>query len=500
MQLRLLEGQESDFVSMVNTADLELAVEAAQQRVLKIQAKLHRWARDDPHQRFDDLFNLVADPGFLLAAWDRVRGNKGARTAGVDGHTAASIEVWHGVGEFLDGLRSSLQDRSFRPLPVRERMIPKTGGKLRRLGIPTVADRVVQASLKLVLEPIFEADFHPCSYGFRPKRRAHDAVAEVHYLATRPRCYEWIVEGDIKACFDEIDHAALMGRVRSRIGDRRVLGLVKAFLKAGVLSEDRALLETTAGTPQGGILSPLLANVALSVLDEFISARPGGPSSGKAERERRLRHGRANFRLVRYADDWCLMVKGTRADAEALREQIAEVLATMGLRLSEEKTLITHIEEGLDFLGWRIQRHRKQGTNKHYVYVYPSKKAVKAVRRKVKDMCRQVGVNQPLDELLRRLNPMLRGWCAYFRPGVSSAVFSYLSHYAWQTVWRWLRRKHPKATVAELRRLHCGGRWWPAAGNRELFDPEKIGTTRYRYRGRAIPSPWPPADEEPNAA
>jgi RNA-directed DNA polymerase len=480
----------------VNTDELEHAVYEAERRVLKIQTKLHRWARDDPHRRFDDLFNLVADPGFLLVAWDRVRGNKGARTAGVDGQTATSIQVLHGVEEFLDGLRSSLKDRSFQPLPVRERMIPKTGGKLRRLGIPTVADRVVQASLKLVLEPIFEADFLPCSYGFRPKCRAHDAVAEVRYLATRPRCYEWVVEGDIKACFDEIDHTALMGRVRSRIGDKRVLGLIKAFLKAGILTEDRLLEETTAGAPQGGILSPLLANVALSVLDEFIAQTPGGPSSGAVERARRLRQGRPNFRLVRYADDWCLMVRGTRADAEALRDQIAEVLATMGLRLSEDKTLVTHIDEGLDFLGWRIQRHRKQGTSRHYVYVYPARKAVQAAKRKVKTLCRQVGPNQSLDDLLRRLNPMLRGWCGYFKPGVSSSVFSYLSHYAWQTVWRWLRRKHRRASIAELRHRYCSGGWWPASQHREMFHPEKVSTTRYRYRGSVIPSPWPTTDKD----
>ena len=295
-------------------------------------------------------------------------------------------------------------------------MIPKAGGKLRRLGIPTVADRVVQASLKLVLEPIFEADFLPCSYGFRPKRRAHDAVAEVRFFATRPRCYEWIVEGDIKACFDEISHPALMDRVRRRVGDKRVLALVKAFLKAGILTEERHLEDTTAGTPQGGILSPLLANVALSVLDEYIARAPGGPSTGKTERARRLRHGLPNFRLVRYADDWCLMVKGTRADAEALQEQIAVVLATMGLRLSPDKTLITHIDEGLDFLGWRIQRHRKRGTSRYYVYTYPSKKAVQAAMRKVKTMCRQVSTNQPLDDLLRRLNATLRGWAGLF-PG-----------------------------------------------------------------------------------
>ena len=186
--------------TLVNTGELEAATYAASRRVLGIQAKLHRWARDDPHRRFDDLFNLVADPAFLLLAWDRVRHNKGAKTAGVDGQSAYYVQAVAGVEEFLDRLRVSLKDRSFRPVPVRERMIPKAGGKQRRLGIATVTDRVVQASLTLVLEPILEADFLPCSYGFRPGRRAHDAIAEARYLAARS--YEWIVEGDITACLD----------------------------------------------------------------------------------------------------------------------------------------------------------------------------------------------------------------------------------------------------------------------------------------------------------
>ncbi|HTR68943.1 MAG TPA: group II intron reverse transcriptase/maturase [Mycobacteriales bacterium] len=475
----------------MNIDDSGSVLGQAEARVLGIQTKLHGWARDDRHEKFDDLFNLVADPAFLRVAWERVRGNRGARTAGVDGVTASSVvAAAGGVDEFLDALRVSLRDRSFQPLPVRERMIPKAGGKVRRLGIATVTDRVVQASLKLVLEPIFEADFLPCSYGFRPKRRTHDAVAEVRYLASRPRCYEWVVEGDITACFDEISHPALMGRMRARIEDRRVLSLVKAFLTSGILGEDRQLRDTTAGTPQGSILSPLLSNVALSVLDEHIASIPGGPSSGPAERARRLRQGQPNFRLVRYADDWCLMVKGTREDAEALRQEIADVLAPMGLRLSEAKTLVTHIDEGLDFLGWRIQRHRKRGTDRHYVYVYPSRKALRNVMVKVKTTCRRVGTGQPLDVLLRRLNPALRGWCGYFKVGVSSATFNYLSHYTWTTVWRWLRRKHRKSTWKQLRRQYCNGGWWPATNDAELFDPQAVTTNWYRYRGSIIPSPW----------
>ncbi len=224
----------------------------AERRVLEIQTKLHRWANDDPHRGFNDLYNLVADPAFLLVAWDRVRHNKGAKTAGVDGQTAYYVEAVRTVEGFLGELRTQLKDRSFTPVPVRERMIPKPGGKKkRRLGIATVTDRVVQASLKLVLEPIFEADFLPCSYGFRPNRRTHDAVAEVHHFASRS--YEWIVEGDIKACFDEISHSAVMDRVRQRVGDKRVLALVKAFLKAGILGEDGRLRDNNTGTPQGGI-------------------------------------------------------------------------------------------------------------------------------------------------------------------------------------------------------------------------------------------------------
>ena len=475
----------------MNTDELEHALLVAERRVLEIQTKLHRWASDDPHRRFDDLFNLVADPGFLLVAWDRVRGNKGAGTAGVDGQTAYYVAAEVGVEVFLDRLRAEIKDRSFRPLPARERMIPKPGTtKRRRLGISTVRDRVVQASLKLVLEPIFEADFLPCSYGFRPNRRAHDAVAEVRHFTSRT--YEWVVEGDIQSCFDEISHSALLGRVRARVGDKRVLALVKAFLKAGILDEDHLLRETDAGTPQGSILSPLLSNVALSVLDEYIAQAPGGPGASRNDRLTRRRHGLPNYRLSRYADDWCLVVSGTKADAEALREEIAGVLSTMGLRLSEEKTLITHIDEGLDFLGWHIQRRRKRGTNRRYVYTYPSRKALKAVTGKVKARCRQ-NTNLPLETLLRQLNPVLRGWTAYFRPGVSSIAFGYLRAFTWRQVVRWLRRKHPGITWKELRRRFCINGWWPADGDVIMFNPGAVRTTRYRYRGAKIPSPWPSA-------
>ena len=188
---------------------------------------------------------------------------------------------------------------------------------------------------------------------------------------------------------------------------------------------------------------------------------------------------------------WSL--RAPAATPKPCKEKITTVLAGMGLRLSPDKTLITHIDQGLDFLGWRIQRHRKRGSNRHYVYTYPAKKALRAVTGKVKTLCRQVGTDQSLDALLLRLNPVVRGWCGYFRPGVSYATFAYLGHYLWLRVWHWLRRKHPKATWKDIRRRYFRGGSWPASHNRVLLNPTTVGTSRYRYRGAAIPTPWPAA-------
>ena len=461
-------------------------VEVAWGRVLGIQTKLHQWATGDADRRFNDLYNLVCDPAFLVVAWDRVRGNRGARSAGVDGQTARYIEAVRGRDLFLGDLRAELKARTFMPLPVRERMIPKAGGKLRRLGIPTVRDRVAQAALKLVLEPIFEADFQPVSYGFRPRRRAQDAIAEIHHFTSRS--YEWVVEGDITACFDEIDHTALMGRVRRRVGDKRVLGLVKAFLKAGILTEDGAERDTITGTPQGGILSPLLANIALSVLDDHFVAAWEAMGQTSAQRQWRRRQGLATYRLVRYADDWVLMVAGTQAHAEALRDEAAAVLAPMGLRLSEEKTRIVHIDEGFDFLGFRIQRHTKRGTAKRYVYTYPSKKALASIKARVRGLTRGA-TDQSLATIVHRLNPVLRGWTSYFRHGVSKATFSYLRAFTWQRVVCWLRHKHHRANWKWLRRHYLPG-WWPRDGETELFNPGGVVVSRYAYRAARIPTPW----------
>lgn len=414
-------------------------------------------------------------------------GNKGARTAGVDGESARQVESRRGgVAAFLDDLRADLKARTFAPLPVRERMIPKRGGKLRRLGIPTVRDRVVQAALKLVLEPIFEADFRPCSYGFRPKRRAQDAIAEIHYFGSRS--YEWVLDADIQACFDEISHSALLDRVRTRIGDRRVLALVKAFLKAGILTELGEREDTLTGTPQGGILSPVLANVALSVLDDyFVEAWQATGTS--TQRYLRRKRGGHTWRLVRYADDFVAMVSGTREHVEALRDELAGVLAPMGLRLSEAKTRIAHIDEGFDFLGFRVQRRRKRGTSKRCVYTYPSKRSLDNVKTKVRALTYRSSPIPPRVALVR-VNAVLRGWCNYFRHGVSKATFSYLDSFAWRRVTGWLRRRHGGLSWKVLRRRFCRNGWNVTIDGITLFKPQSVPVTRYRWRAGHIPTPW----------
>jgi RNA-directed DNA polymerase len=464
-------------------------------RVAGMQAKLHRWAVADPGRRFDDLFNFVYDPATLMVAFARVAGNRGARTAGVDGLTAADVEAQIGVPGFLDDLRAQLKTGAFWPLPVRERTIPKPGGsgKVRRLGIPVIADRVVQAALKLVLEPIFEADFAPVSYGFRPKRRAQDAIAEIHQFGSKG--YRWVLDADIQACFDEIDHTALMGRVRQRIKDKRVLALVKAFLKAGVLTELGERQDTHTGTPQGGIVSPLLANIALAVLDEHLHGpwKPGGTMSTDGRRAGRRAKGLPTWRLVRYCDDFVVLINGAEGDAVALREDVAGVLATVGLQLSPAKTHVAHLSEGFDFLGFHIQWRRKRGTSKWYVYTFIADRPIRSVKAKIRALTRRTS-QQDLEYVLTGLNMVMHGWANDFRHAVAKNTFSMLDHFAWWRVIRMLRERHHwRWKDARERFTTLTGRWLPiSAGETELQRIAAIPVTRYRYRGSKIPNPWVP--------
>lgn len=465
----------------------------AQERVLHFQRKLHEWASNDDQRRFCDLWNLVCDPATLVVAWSRVSRNRGSRTAGVDAATRRHVEA-RGVEQFLRELREELRAGTFRPLPVRERMIPKRDGRKRRLGIPTLKDRVVQMALKLVMEPIFESDFYPSSYAYRPGRRAQDAIAEIHLFTTHS--YEWIVETDVEACFDRLPHCLIGDEVRRRIADKRLLLLVRAFLKAGVMTETGRFERTVTGTPQGGIASPMLANIALSALDRQYRADWREVDRYHAQRKYLHSRGIATRRLVRYADDLVLMVHGTREQAGAALEQLAGRVEALGLQLKAEKTAITHIDEGFVFLGQRIVRRPKG--HKRYVYTFVSNEALASARRKVKALTGRSTTNLELSELIAALNPVLRGWANYFRHAAAKRTFDYLGYYAWWRVGRWLRKKHPRMTWKQIARRHTSNGTFQQKGI-ALFNPGSVSVTRYRYRGARIPNPWAiPATADPS--
>jgi RNA-directed DNA polymerase len=461
-------------------------VDQAEERVLGWQTRLHRWAVQDDQARFGDLFNLVCDPATLLVAWERVKRNRGSRTAGVDGQTRKQVEQI-GVDGVLAKLREELKSGTYHPLPARERLIPKRSGKLRSLGISALRDRIVQTATKLVLEPIFEADFCPTSYGFRPGRRAQDAIGEVRFFINPPRSYEWVIEGDVEDCFGQIHQGLLMEQVRRRVTDKRVLALIRLFLAAGVMRELGSVTATPSGTPQGSSLSPLLSNIALSVLDRHFEA--AWVARTQTQRWRDRAKGLPSYRMVRFADDFVVLVHGTEAQAHALKEQAAEFMREqMRLTLSPEKTHVTHVDDGFDLLGFRIVRAPWQGS-KRVAYAFPSKRALREIMHRIKTLTNRSTLNLSLDQLIHALNPILRGWANYHRHNAAKRCFAYLSHYLWWRVIRWLRKKYPRLTWKQIRR-RCWGRHWTSREGTRLAWPAEVPVTRYRYRGHQIPSPW----------
>jgi RNA-directed DNA polymerase len=399
----------------------------------------------------------------------------------------------------LEQLRCSLKDGSFTALPVKQAVIPKKNGKVRYLGIPTLRDRVAQMALNLILEPIFEVDFYPSSYGYRPGRRAQDAIAEIHRFTSKPSNYEWVVEGDITACFDNVDHHVLMDLVAERIKDRKVLRLVSVFLRAGVVERHGGFAETLTGTPQGGVASPLLANIYLSALDRHFSRIWDSEMTPGWRKQQRRRRGLPNFRLVRYADDFVVLVHGTKSQAEALKEEIGQLLASrLKMTLSVDKTHITHIDDGFVFLGFHIQA-KTRGDRRRIVLTIPAKPALASVMRKIKKLTAQGTTSLSLAEVLWTVNPVLRGWAAYFRYGASKKTFSYLGWYAWWRMILWIRRKHPKLTWKQLRRRYYGADRITEDGL-VLYNPAKMPVKRYRFRGAQISTPYNIDEVDPTGA
>jgi RNA-directed DNA polymerase len=386
-------------------------------KVRKLQRSLYRTAKSQPERRFTLLYDKVCRHDVLWEAWRRVASRGGA--AGADDVAIEEVKEY-GAERFVRELEQELVCGTYRASAVRRVHIPKPGqpGKTRPLGIPTVKDRVVQMAVKLVIEPLFEADFRPCSYGFRPKKATRMALKEIHEGLSGG--FEHVVDVDLKSYFDTIDHDLLMERVSRRVEDVQVLRLIRAWLKAGVLEEGR-IRHPDRGSPQGGVISPLLSNIMLHEVD-----RRWCDASGKAQ---------AGARLIRYADDMVLLAR-TEGEARGAWELLQAQFRELHLVVNQEKSRLTTAREGFTFLGFDFRRNRDT------VYLWPCAKACKNIGRRIREVVRSHPNSERLDVVVQKLNPVLWGWCTYFRIGNSNRVFHKVDHAARRELQLWLRRKH----------------------------------------------------------
>lgn len=426
------------------------------QRRLWEQSQAHRQHREsgtplfptNPYDgRIRNLMDLMHNPTWIAAACDRVLKRSRGKAPGVDGVTAH--EFAQNREYRLEQLRLELKRGTYRPLPLRRVEIPKANGKMRQLGIPCLRDKIVQEAIRMALEPIFEVEFHENSYGFRPNRSTHHAVSRCRNAALTG--FTWVIEGDVKSCFDEISHKAILRCVREKVMDNKFLNLINCLLKSGV-EIDGTVQPTTKGVPQGGVVSPLLANIVLNKLDWFIHSKAFHGKAGKL----RTYHSLPNIRFSRYADDWCVfLTRSSRQGAERLRDEIRTFLAkTCGLELSAEKTRITHMRDGFDFLGFNISTTvGKSGNVVPKVRV--GRKAITNILHSLGEALRYRPTQESISVRLARASAVIRGWSNYFKIAHNfSQVASGLDHKAFWIAVKAICRKEDISTAQCLRRYY----------------------------------------------
>jgi group II intron reverse transcriptase/maturase len=434
-----------------------------------LQRKLYRKAKQEPACRFHALYDKVYRADILSHAYALVRANKGS--AGIDGVTFAAIEEQEGITAFIAELEEALRNKTYKPDPVKRVMIPKADGSQRPLGIPTIRDRVAQMAAKLVIEPIFEADFCETSYGFRPKKSAHAAVDDVAYAMNTG--YTEVIDADLSKYFDTIPHANLMAVVAERICDGAILHLIQMWLKAPVVEVDKDGTKRNIGggkanrkgTPQGGVISPLLSNLYLHLLDRIW--------------ERNNLQQRLGARIVRYADDIVLLCR--RGQSGQVMTVLRQILERLELTLNEAKTKIVNAYKGkFDFLGFTIWMGKSRRTGRLYPHVHPSKKAEQKVKDRITELTRRERTVMPLEWVVNETNAMVRGWVGYFHYRNCSQTLSRIRNHLEQRLNTHLRKRH------KVRDRNAGYVRFPSRSLYEKYGLYKVPTSAGWKRAHAL--------------
>jgi RNA-directed DNA polymerase len=460
--------------------------------IIKTQRSLALKAKHNPTHQFDHLYRLICQEEWVHKAVSLVLSNQGARTAGIDGITKKLLDAPEAYLAFIREIQQELREQRFHPAPVRRVYVPKSNGKKRPLGIATLKDRVVQMLLKMVLEPIWESDFLNCSNGFRPGRKTMDCIAALDSYINNRNKYYWVIEGDIKGAFDNVQHDILLKCLAERIADQRILRLIARFLKAGLM-EDGLFQHTELGVPQGSICSPLLANVYLHQLDRYWWNKYG--NLHRKVKERRRTEHQGNCALIRYADDWLLLTNGSKEEAYRLRDEFQAFLQNeLKLELSVEKTQITHVNDGFDFLGYHVRRY-VSGHDRAKLLVTPSRKAQERLKAKVKEItARKRFRDEPLLKF-SALNAIVRGWMNYYRHCNAKETAGNLDFWVNRRLFWWLRKRHrlPIRRILSRYKLRQEGKHYNCGirkGEQTLFLYRMKDQPITKYRSRQHPHPY----------